>query len=106
MKKRAISFVLCLMMVVTLFGNGIPVYAANELEPPIVATEEMSQDAPEESEAEDIPTGASTEATHGEETGETDDTPGETTSERKRLRQKKEQRSNRPKPQIRKKVKQ
>lgn len=81
MKKRAISFVLCLMMVVTLFGNGIPVYAANELEPPIVATEEMSQDAPEESEAEDIPTGASTEATHGEETGETDDTPGETTSE-------------------------
>ena len=51
MKKRAISFVLCLMMVVTLFGNGIPVYAANELEPPIVATEEMSQDAPEESEA-------------------------------------------------------
>lgn len=81
MKKRAISFVLCLMMVVTLFGNGIPVYAANELEPPIVATEEMSQDAPEESEAENIPTGASTEATHGEETGETDDTPGETTSE-------------------------
>lgn len=51
MKKRAISFVLCLMMVVTLFGNGIPVYAANELEQPIVSTEETSQDTPEESEA-------------------------------------------------------
>ena len=54
MKKRAISFVLCLMMVVTLFGNGIPVYAANELDQPIVATEETSQDGPEESYADEI----------------------------------------------------
>ncbi|WP_455723892.1 SHIRT domain-containing protein [Dysosmobacter welbionis] len=77
MKKRAISFVLCLMMVVTLFGNGIPVYAANELEPPIVATEETSQDAPEESEAEGSPAVEASEAAHGEDTN----AAGETSSE-------------------------
>ena len=69
MKKRAISFILCLMMVVTLFGNGIPVYAANELEQPIVATEETSQDALEASEEEDSP---DMEASEAEPTDATD----------------------------------
>ena len=71
MKKRAISLVLCLMMVVTLFGNGIPVYAANELEPPIVATEETSQDAPEKSEAEGSPAVEAPEAENTNAAGET-----------------------------------
>ena len=71
MKKRAISLVLCLMMVVTLFGNGIPVYAANELEPPIVATEETSQDAPEKPEAEGSPAVEAPEAENTNAAGET-----------------------------------
>ena len=77
MKKRAISFVLCLMMVVTLLGNGIPVYAANELEPPIISTEETSQETPEESEAEGSPAVEASEAAHGEDTN----AAGETSSE-------------------------
>lgn len=44
MKKRAISFVLCLMMVVTLLGNGVPVYAADDPAQPVITTEETSSE--------------------------------------------------------------
>ncbi|WP_317399374.1 right-handed parallel beta-helix repeat-containing protein, partial [Anaerotruncus colihominis] len=76
MKKRAISFVLCLMMVVTLFGNGIPAYASVVVDPTLAFsegnTEETNTDATEESEeTEAIPSGVSTEASEAEETNET-----------------------------------
>jgi len=47
MKKRAISFVLCLMMVVTLLNNGIPVYA-EATEQPVIMTEETTNEVTED----------------------------------------------------------
>ena len=47
MKKRAISFVLCLMMAVTLLGNGIPVYA-QIAEQPAITTEETGNEVTED----------------------------------------------------------
>ena len=47
MKKRAMSLLLCLIMVVTLLGNVIPAYA-QEAEPPAIAAEETTPEVTED----------------------------------------------------------
>ena len=47
MKKRALSFVLSLLIAVTLLGNMMPVYA-EETEQPVITTEEMGNEVTED----------------------------------------------------------